>query len=435
MTLVTVAAVMANLAVQGRVASAAGWWAVAATAAVILTAPARRSRTALFAAGTATVLGSNLILRASDWVTGPTAIACVGLLTLAALDRLTTVRLRGVSDDVLRLTHGLIDSPAHLTAPMRTWLGRGSSERVVLLRGIAVAAGVVALLTFLLANADAVVGELIGQSFGSSFWAHGALSLALALPIGAVAAVSQRAATPVAAPWISNSRPIEALMGLGATALVLASWVGVQVTIALGGAGRILVSASMTRAEYARDGFFELVLVVVVVLSLTAALGALLDRRRSLMATGLVALVGALTVVLVGVTFSRLSLYIEAFGLTMLRLAVAWFLGWLAVVVIAVTGRIAGVGGERGWLVPFVIITAALAVGAYGWSNPEAGVAATNLGRGNATVQLDEGYLGGLGPDSAATLGVAGLVDPDLCPESVHPYGPLSWNRSWARAC
>ncbi len=430
-----VAAVLASVAIQGRVASVAGWCAVATTAAVILAAPARRSRTAFVAAGTATALGSNLILRASDWVTGPTVVACVALLTLAALDRLTTVRLRGVLDDVLRLISGLIDSPAHLTGPMRTWLARGSSERVVLFRGVAVAGGVVALLTLLLANADAVVGELIGQSFGSSFWAHGVLSLLLALPIGAVAAVSQRAATPAAAPWISTSRPIEALMGLGATALVLAAWVGVQATIALGGADHILAGASMTRAEYARDGFFELVLVVVVVLSLTATLGALLDRRRSATANGLVALVGALTVALVGVTFSRLSLYIEAYGLTMLRLAVAWFLGWLAVVVIAVTARIAGVGGGRAWLLPCVIITAALVVGAYGWSNPEATVAATNLGRGNATVQLDERYLERLGPDAAATLRVAGLADPNLCPESVHPYGPLGWNRSWALAC
>ncbi len=433
--LVVLTAAMTDIAIQGRVASLAGWSAVVAAATLVLAAPARRSWSAVIAAGTAIALGSNLVLRASDWVIGPTVLACVGLLLLAALDRLTTVRLRGMANDVARLGRGLIESPDHLTKPARTWLERGPTERVVLVRGAAVALGVVSLLTLLLANADAVVGELIDQTFGSSMWSHVALSLMLTVPVGAVAVVANASPLPVSQPWISTARPVEALMGLSATALVLTSWVGVQVAIALGGADRILADASMTRAEYAREGFFELVLVVAVVLSLTALLGGLLGRQRPPVATGLVVLVGTLTVVLVGVTFSRLDLYIEAYGLTMLRLAVAWFLGWLAVIVVAVTARIAGVGGRRAWLVPFAIITAALAIGVFGWSNPEATVAATNLSRDGEIVQLDEGYLEDLGPDAAATLRTAGLIDPNLCLESADTRGLLNWNRSWSLAC
>ncbi|MDA3040132.1 MAG: DUF4173 domain-containing protein, partial [Actinomycetota bacterium] len=371
----------------------------------------------------------------SAWVAGPTVMACVGLLLLASLDRLITVRLRGVSNDVGRLLRSMIDAPAYLTRPARTWLERGPTDRIVLVRGSAVAVGVASLLTLLLANADAVAGELIEQSFGSSMWSHIALTLLLTLPGGAIAIVANGSPSPVAQPWISTARPVEALMGLGATASALAAWVGVQVTIAFGGADRILAGASTTRAEYAREGFFELVLVVAVVLTLIAVLGTLLGRRRVPVANALVALVGTLTVMLVGVTFSRLALYIDAYGLTMLRLAVAWFLGWLGVIVIAVTVRTAGVGRGRAWLVPFAIMTAALVVGAYGWSNPEAIVARTKLSRTSAVVQLDERYLEGLGPDAADALRSTGMADPQLCAAAVDAFGPLGWNRSWSRAC
>ncbi len=184
------------------------------------------------------------------------------------------------------------------------------------------------------------------------------------------------------------------------------------------------------------QGFFELVAVVAVVLVLLAVFGRLLGRHKAASASVLVGSVGALATLLVAITFSRLSLYIDAFGLTMLRLSVAWFLGWLAFLVVAAAAWSTGFGAGRGWLTPLVVTSAALVVTVFGWSNPEATVASTNLARDNAVVRLDVEYLQTLGPDAAPVLAARGIeTGPDDCSGDTQPYGPFGWNRSRAGSC
>ncbi len=228
---------------------------------------------------------------------------------------------------------------------MKRWFGPGTAERAAVLRGVAVGTGVVIVLTLLLANADAVVGGLLGDSLSSPIWIHLLLSGACTLAFGTASLLSHRPLEDVGERRLPTPRPIEPLMGLGAMALVLAIWVAVQLAVALGGAERLPATAGLTRAQYAREGFFELVAVVAVVLSMLALFGTLLGRPargRRVPARLLTVMVGGLGVILVAVTFSRLTLYVDAFGLTMLRLSVAWFLGWLTFLVIVVTANISG---------------------------------------------------------------------------------------------
>lgn len=435
--LMVATALVANLALQGRVASVAGMLAVVGSAAVVVWARPRR-RWVVSAAALAVITSSNLVLRTSDWVVATSLVAIAGLLLVGALDRLGAPRWRTVFDDTIDLVVGAIDAVLHVVSPLREALSRAGEERVIVLRGAAVAAGVAGFLLLLLANADAIVGELLGQSFGSSMWTHLIVTALVLLAVGGLSVVAHRSANGERSDdeWAPHPRPVEAAMGLGAAATVLAAWVGIQATVAFGGAERLLATAGLTRAEYARDGFFELVTVVAVVLTITVCFGALLgaDRRATTQMRALFGTVGLLTLALVGITFSRLWLYIDAFGLTMLRLAVAWFLGWLAIVVCAVSLRGIGVAIERPWIGPTVLVSAALVVTAYGWSNPEATVARTNLNRGSATVELDRDYLAQLGPDASPVLVAAGL-DPAPCRVPTQPYGPLGWNLSRSRSC
>lgn len=442
---IAVGAVMTNLAIQGRPASMAGVLATACAGLAILAAPARRTWSVGASVGLAILVASNLVLRASDWVTGPSSIATLALLVLATVDQLTSAGLETVAGSGRVLLAGAKGSIRHAASPFARWLGPSNHERAAVVRGTLIALGVAVFLTLLLANGDAVVGQAIERSLGAPVWNHLVLSAVLATVFASIAAAAHGSVEESNDGWSPAARPIESIMGLGAMVLVLGAWVGVQAAIAAGGADRLLSTAQVTRAEYAREGFFELVIVAAVVLVLLAVFGRLLGEARPLSSVLLLGATGALTIVLVAVTFSRLALYIEAFGLTMLRLSVAWFLGWLAFLVFAFTAWSCGVARQRSWLTTLVVISAAATVTVFGWSNPEATVAATNLASidgdsdnrdsGDGVVDLDVEYLQTLGPDAAPTLVAAGVKPGIDCNDHDRPYGPFSWNRSWSTAC
>lgn len=433
--LIASAAVLANLAVQGRVASVAGGLACVLIAFVIVAVPRRRTPTAMTSAGLAVLLASNLVLRSSDWVTGPTVVACGGLLVIAALDQLTSARFSGLGRLLTVMLEAALGSLEHLASPFSRWMGPPGSRRTSIVRGAVLATIVAVALTLLLANADAVVGQLVVGGFESSMWSHLVISAALAAGISTLAVVSHQPIEPSGRGRAVAPRPVEAAMGLAAVAAVLAAWAALQVTVALGGADRLLSTASVTRADHAREGFFELVVVVVVVLTMQIVFGTLLGPDRRTQAVALNAMVGGLTSVLVAITFSRLVLYIDAYGLTVLRLSVAWFLAWLGLLVIAVSAKGAGIASRRRWIATTTIVSAALTVVVFGWSNPEATVAATNLDRGHAVVQLDRSYLRTLGPDAARVLESNGITPGVACTSDTHPFGPFGWNHGWAKAC
>ena len=424
-----------NFAIQGRPASIAGFIAVVAMGMVILSAPSRHTPSAIASVTLAVVVASNLVLRASDWVIGPTLVAAGAMLGLAVVDQLTSIRLGTLAGAGSAALEGISGSVRHLAGPVVSRLGPANDERVAIARGLAVALAVGVLLTTLLANADAALGQILGATLSSSVWTHLVLTAVLTPILASISATSHVRVVPTAAGWVPTVRPVEAVMGLGAMVVVLSCWAAVQVTIAAGGADRLLAAADVTRAEHAREGFFEMVVVVAVVLGLLSLFGRLLGDDVSVGAVALLVSTGVLTIVLVAVSFSRLSLYIEAFGLTMLRLSVAWFLGWLAILVVAVAAWSCGVARRRSWLATLVLVSATLTVTAFGWSNPEATVAVTNLRRDNAVVALDVDHLATLGPDAATVLLDNGITPGVDCTTEVHPYGPLGWNRSWATAC
>jgi len=435
LALIVAGAFMMNLALQSRMASVAGLLAVVFAGFVVVASPQRRTVGALGAVALALLLASNLVLRVSNWVIAPTVIATSTLLFIACFDQLASARLGVVRDAGRAMVGGVTGSVRHLLSPVSRWLGPASERRAAVLRGGAIAAGVCFILTLLLANADAVIGEVVGGSLQSSTWGHLALTAVLTLAFAAGSVISHDDVVDSGASFAPTERPIEALMGLSAIAVVLGSWVAVQATIATGGAQRLLATASVTRAEHAREGFFELVIVVAVVLCLVTVFGQLLGQHKQAGALALLGTVGILSTVLVAITFSRLALYIDAFGLTMLRLSVAWFLGWLAFLIAAVTAWAAGLRPNQPWLTTLTLASAAIVVSAFGWSNPEATVASTNLSRDNAVVELDISYLESLGPDATPTVAANGITAGFDCRDHPPAYGPFSWNRSLDRAC
>jgi hypothetical protein len=231
----------------------------------------------------------------------------------------------------------------------------------------------------------------------------------------------------------------EIAVALGALNLLFLAFVLVQLRYLFGGRGLVEAQVGLTYAEYARHGFFELVIAAVLVLPLLLAVDAMV-RGTARQARAVRALSGCL-VALVGIVMlsalQRLWLYQQTFGLTELRiyatgvvLWVAVVLGWLCVTVLR---------GRRDLFATGAVVAGFAATLCINIANPDALIARTNLARPN----VDVAYLGGLSDDAVPTL-VARLpsLDPPLrralaarlLDRGATDGSVLSWNLSRNRA-
>jgi hypothetical protein len=132
-------------------------------------------------------------------------------------------------------------------------------------------------------------------------------------------------------------------------------------------------------SEYARNGFFELVRIAIINLSVLAAanLGIDKDRRESLPIKALNCLLTVLTLLLIATALSKMALYIGAYGLSMKRLLPCILMIFLAVVCGGVIFR-----QRRPFsVIRFAALTGAVMLCALSLVNPDAYVANYNADR------------------------------------------------------
>lgn len=176
---------------------------------------------------------------------------------------------------------------------------------------------------------------------------------------------------------------------------------------------RLLASSGLTPAEYARSGFFQLCWA-------TAVLIAFLGLVRALAAPGVMGQLGVrllagwvpfLALGLVTVCLRRMALYDQAFGLTMLRLAVVAVTIWLGVLLILIAVRNLRPGNDPSWVLGASAATALALILCADLLNPEAFIVRHNLDRATSGAELDALYLARLSDDALPAVADA-LGDP-----------------------
>ncbi|MDL4773282.1 DUF4153 domain-containing protein [Actinomadura xylanilytica] len=300
------------------------------------------------------------------------------------------------------------------------WVARGVRGTVTSGRfrlGPIVRTGLIAgalLLVFggLFANADAAFGDLakglvpdvspaaqtwrIVTGAGTAFLALALTSLAMAPPPLRVLAPSR----PAPAGRWTWAVPIAALD------LLFFAFCAIQANVLLASdRDEVLRSTGLTYAEYARQGFFQLVIVTVLVLAVVAfavRYAPLGTRRDRALVRTLLGLLCALTLVVVAVALRRLYLYEENSGWTRLRLWVHAFELWLGLVVVMVAA--AGATFKASWLPRAVAASGAAAFIGLAVLNPDAFIAERDVSRFEHTGRIDLGYLSGLSADAVPAL-------------------------------
>ncbi|MGI5486223.1 DUF4153 domain-containing protein [Microtetraspora malaysiensis] len=355
-------------------------------------------------------LVSVAVFRDADWLVTPSLLAGFGAASLAVSGAGTG--WLGVIRGGLSVLLTLPPLPWFLSAPMkRLFRGRW------LLSGLASAGLTVVLLGvfgLLFSSADAVFSTFARELLRAPDWAadlpyRTVLFVVFGLLVVAAVLVGLR---PVVEPEPPNLRvPVSRmvwvvpLIGLN---LLFASFVAVQITVLFGGNRRVLSTAGLTYAEYARSGFFELVTVSVFVLGVVAAAVVFLHLRGAADRWLLAGLLGPLcvfTLIILASALHRLDLYISAYGVTRLRAIVEATLWWLAAVFVLVlaAGAVRLARHRTAWFSrTFVLVTGLSLLAFAGW-NPEARVAETQLSvRG--VHRLDHDYLAGLGSEAVPAL-------------------------------
>ena len=193
----------------------------------------------------------------------------------------------------------------------------------------------------------------------------------------------------------------ETAVVLGLLSALFLAFVGLQLGYLFGGQETIEATSGLTVAEYARRGFFELMLVGLGTLGVLLVGDALSTSRRLFRILAGV-LVACVLVMLVSAA-QRLALYTDAFGLTVDRVTAAVVMAWVAAVLLLFAAtvlrerplRFASGSVLAGMVAAFALVAL----------NPAGLAARSNLDRAAEGVQeADVAYLTRLGADAVPTL-------------------------------
>ena len=375
---------------------------------VVWAAPSRRDPLRLVSVAASTVFAAYLALRASPWLIPLNLAAALTLVAFGAVmprDRSILQRPARVIArffGLLRLGHAAM----FVLRPLVALVGAQDRSRLrSVVIGVAIAVPLVFTLGALLAAGDAVFSAALGQ-FG---YAERLAETGWFVLLGAVTTTVLMLATSRS--WESAPEPsrvlgsLEATIVAGALAALYAAFAITQAVATFGGVDQVLETAGLTRAEYARAGFFQLLWAA----GLTLAALLLLDRIRQRdggLAFRAFAMVSALlTVLVVAVSVDRLLTYVDDFGWTMLRLFTVLFAAWIGLLFLGLAARFAGMRALEHWYPVFVAVTGLIWLLGVNVLNPEAFVARENLADPD---HADAQYLRTLSPDATPAI-LAGL--------------------------
>ncbi|NED01134.1 DUF4173 domain-containing protein [Streptomyces sp. SID6648] len=348
-------------------------------------------------------------LRDAGW---PTFLAVVSAFALGSLALHGSRSWLGVLIGSL----GLFDS----VVPGIIWGVRGIRARAdgsrarwgAGLRTTAVAVVLLVVFGTLFASADAAFADLLGDlmpdvSLGEGPWRIFLFALGLA---GALAA-AYAAAAPVR--WdgitVSPGKPrgrVEWALPLIVLNLLFAAFIALQLVVLLGGYEKVRAETGLDHAEYARQGFWQLLwatLLTLLVIALALRWAPRGGSRDRTLVRAVLGTLCVLTLVVVASALRRMDLYVDEYGLTRLRISVAAMELWLGVVLVLILA--AGVFGAR-FLPRAIAVSAAAGVLAFGLLSPDGLIAEQNVQRFEARESggIDIDYVKDLSADAVPAL-------------------------------
>ena len=265
-------------------------------------------------------------------------LSCQAVFSLTGQQENAPLSAQGLWEGFRRFFDSLF---RHWNVPFQALAQRKQSNgdrSYTVLIGLVLAVPAVAVATALLSSADRVFGGAVLDrlqrlsSLDASFFLKllflFPLSMTLFSHLFGVLAPNRQVAPA------RGGRPPSTVFAVVLLALsaVYALFGYVQVRYLFGGAESVRMAGGY--AEYARSGFFQLVLLSVLTLALILPALTLCGNSRAIRA--LCAALAALTLLIDASAFFRMRLYIGAYGLSLLRVLTVWAMAMIALTLIAV---------------------------------------------------------------------------------------------------
>ncbi|MFD0819925.1 DUF4153 domain-containing protein, partial [Micromonospora zhanjiangensis] len=357
-----------------------------------------------WAVATVTLVGVGVV-RAADWL----YVFCL----------LTAVMTGWLAVTDGRTVRGLL--LAALTPPVAVirgvpWLARGTRRAAGSAPVRTLATGVVSIVLLvvfgaLFASADAAFAGLVADLLPDlsidtvAEWVFLFAVLSVVLTGAAYLLAAPVDLRGIAGGGRRRVRRLEWAVPVGLLDLLFAAFVLVQVTVLFGGSEHVLRTADLTFAEYARGGFWQLLVVTTGSLLVIAGAGRWAPRRtrpERLLDRLLLGTLAGLSLVVVASAVHRMNLYTTAFGATRLRLLVTACELWLGLIFVLVLA--AGIRLRAGWLPRVVLGAAVAALLGLVVVNPDRLIADRNIDRYARTGRLDVAYLATLSADAVPAI-------------------------------
>jgi uncharacterized protein DUF4153 len=332
-------------------------------------------------------------------------------------------------------------------------------------RGLAISAPLVVVFGALFMSADAVFANLVASVFRFDFGLVATHVLLFSICAWLSTGYLRGFHTGTELPWLrglwhdgalfglSPKRPTlgitEVATALAALDLLFLLFVVVQFRYLFGGDALVQVTPDLTYADYARRGFFELVVAVVLVVPVLLAADWLNDdrnRREDRVFRSLAGVQIGLVLAITASALQRLRLYYVSYGLTDSRIYAMAVLIWMGAMLVWLAATV--LRGRRNAFA-FGALVSGLATGAVlVFVNPDAIAARTNVARipsTDAPFQFDVAYATSLSGDAAPVLidalpALPGDVQCRLARQMLRRWPPdrersiRNWNWSAARA-
>lgn len=315
----------------------------------------------------------------------------------------------------LRMLSGWVRTLSEFSR-LRSVLGGHPRARQVL-QGVIIAIPLLVIFGWLFASADAVFADLFDR-FMRFFFTTEALPFLLTTGLVGSAAMGLYAATlrgytPALAPAIAEPRvtPITpTLVVLGLVNVLFLGFLVIQYLYLVQGMEYVFAQG-MNYAEYARGGFFQLIVVALISFFCihNFSMKHLVERVSGVSVLGrrvfrlLVTALGIQTMLVMGSSLERLRLYQEAYGLTELRLyssiSIYYLLVCMALVLWYIWTRYQSQRLAFGALLGAIVF-----LGAVNFLNPDLYIARSNIANYERTGKIDMYHFSYLSNDTVPAL-------------------------------
>lgn len=317
-----------------------------------------------------------------------------------------------------RVFNAVFSLPAHIllstfpaldTVIKSSW--QGGSQISAVFRGLLLAAPLLLVFVLLFASADALFNQQL-QRIGDlmNVLAPTTLLITMMLIVFATGLLNcsvLRTCQPTDASGNHQTHQLwpgmrvtlgqtETAILMGCLALLFTTFVILQASYLFGGRELIEARSGLTLADYARQGFFELLAVAALTMGVLMALASVQCHQVLFQRLGGI-LIACVLIMLLSSVY-RLNLYVEQFGLTIARVVALTLMLWLGISLLWFAATVLR-GNARGFLAGLVISGMACCM-VFAAINPAARVAEVNINHSQSSgEQLDINYLHRLGAD------------------------------------